>query len=73
MPWNEQHFPAAMRNLPPAVRERAIHIANALLDDGREEGFAIRVAIVCARSWARRRSPARAAADGRARVRRLHG
>jgi uncharacterized protein YdaT len=62
MPWDERHYPRAMRNLDPLVRERAIHIANALLEDGREEGFAIRVAIGCARDWAYHRARAAAAA-----------
>jgi uncharacterized protein YdaT len=55
MPWNETDYPPAMEHLPPRVRRKAIEIANALLDDGREEGFAIRVAIARAKEWARRR------------------
>lgn len=61
MPWSEHFYPPAMRNLDPVVRERAIHVANALLEDGRDEGFAIRVGISCAQEWARRRSLAAAA------------
>ena len=61
MTWDERHYPAAMRSLDPLVRERAIQIANALLEDGREEGFATRVAIGCARDWAQRRARAAAA------------
>ena len=37
------------------VRQKAIEIANALLDEARDEGFAIRVAIARAKQWARRR------------------
>jgi uncharacterized protein YdaT len=55
MPWNEDYYPPAMANLPPAVRQKAIEIANALLAEGSEEGFAIRVAIARAKDWARRR------------------
>ena len=54
MPWNSGYFPASMRNLPPLVREKAIDIANALLDEGLEEGMAIRIAIAKAKEWARR-------------------
>ena len=54
MPWNSGYFPASMRNLPPLVREKAIEIANALLDEGMEEGMAIRVAIAKAKAWAER-------------------
>jgi hypothetical protein len=52
MPWNSTYFPAAMKNLPPSVREKAIEIANALLLEGMEEGKAIRTAISKAKQWA---------------------
>lgn len=52
MPWNESYYPPSMRNLPPAVRAKAIEIANALLAAGRPEGQAIRIAIARARQWA---------------------
>jgi len=53
MPWNEARYPASMRHLSPAVRAKAIEIANALLADGHEEGQAIRIAIAAAKKWAR--------------------
>jgi uncharacterized protein YdaT len=53
MPWNESYYPPAMTNLDPQVRAKAIEIANALLEEGRDEGFAIRVAISRAKQWAR--------------------
>jgi uncharacterized protein YdaT len=43
-----------MKNLDPAVREKAIEIANALLEEGHPEGQAIRIGIARARAWARR-------------------
>ena len=43
-----------MKNLPPAVREKAIVIANALLDEGYPEGQCIRIAIARAKEWATR-------------------
>ncbi|MGO9266627.1 MAG: hypothetical protein ACLQBA_17395 [Candidatus Binataceae bacterium] len=54
MPWNETHYPPSMRNLAPEVRTKAIEIANALLDDGYDEGKAIRIAIAKAKEWAER-------------------
>ena len=54
MPWARDHVPAAMRNLEPETRDKAIEIANALLREGHDEGFAIRVAIAGAREWAQR-------------------
>jgi uncharacterized protein YdaT len=40
-----------MRNLDQAVREKAIEIGNALLDEGVDEGKAIRIAIAKAKEW----------------------
>jgi uncharacterized protein YdaT len=55
MPWDDDHYTAAMQNLSPLVRAKAIEIANALLEEGHEEGMAIRVAIAKAKEWAERR------------------
>jgi uncharacterized protein YdaT len=55
MPWTEQHYPPSMRHLPPAVRSKAIAIANALLAESCDEGKTIRIAIARARSWWARR------------------
>lgn len=55
MPWNEAYYPPSMRNLPLVVRLKAIEIANALLEEGYEEGMAIRIAIAKAKEWAERR------------------
>ena len=51
MPWTPERFPPAMAHLAPAVRDKAIEIANALLAEGHDEGFAIRVGIARARDW----------------------
>ena len=55
MPWNADYFPTSMKHLPPVVREKAIEIANALLEEGMEEGKAIRIGIAKAKKWAGRR------------------
>jgi uncharacterized protein YdaT len=55
VPWNAVHFPTSMKYLSPLVREKAIEIANALLEGGMDEGKAIRVAIAKAKEWARNR------------------
>jgi len=52
MPWSLERYPASMKNLPEAVRSKAIEIANALLEEGEEEGRAIRVGIAQAKRWA---------------------
>ncbi len=62
MPWTELRYPVSMRHLEPATRSKAVAIANALLDDGMDDGLAIRIAIAKVREWAARRpepTPAR--------------
>lgn len=41
-----------MKHLPEPVLEKAIEIANALLEEGMDEGKAIRIAIAKAKEWA---------------------
>lgn len=64
MPWNESHFPRSMANLAPLVRAKAIEIANALLEQGYDEGKAIRIAIAQAKRWAGRDSMGSSDAGG---------
>jgi uncharacterized protein YdaT len=54
MPWTADRFPPSMRRLPAIVRPKAIEIANALLEEGMDEGMAIRIAIAKAKEWALR-------------------
>jgi uncharacterized protein YdaT len=55
MPWNEKNYPASMKNLTAEVRNKAIEIANALLNEGYEEGRAIAIGTAQAEKWAERR------------------
>jgi uncharacterized protein YdaT len=57
MPWDEDRYPASMSRLPVRVRRKAIEIANALLEEGYDEGKAIRIAIAKAKEWAARPEP----------------
>nr|WP_294933017.1 hypothetical protein [uncultured Flavobacterium sp.] len=41
MPWYNGDYPPSYKNQPPELREKAVEIANALLQDGAEEGIAI--------------------------------
>ena len=43
MPWTTKDYPPSLKNLMAPVRNKAIDIANALLDEGYEEGRAIAV------------------------------
>jgi len=45
MPWDKNNFPDSMKNLDEKVREKAIEIANSLIEDSMEEGRAIAIAI----------------------------
>jgi uncharacterized protein YdaT len=57
MPWTRQTYPASMKNLPVAVRNKAIEIANALLEERKmEEGIIIATAISRAKDWAENRN-----------------
>lgn len=53
MPWTNKRYPDSMKYLPKAVREKAIEIANALLEEKQmEEGTAIATAISRSKDWA---------------------
>ncbi len=46
MPWSKDNYPDSMKNLKPGIRNKAIRIANALLEEKKmEEGRAISIAI----------------------------
>ena len=56
MPWTKDDYPASMKNLPTEVREKAIEIANAILEEGEmDEGITIATAISRAKDWAANR------------------
>ena len=53
MPWTKRDYPDSMKNLPAAVRDKAIGIANALLKQRDiDEGIVIATAISRAKDWA---------------------
>jgi uncharacterized protein YdaT len=55
MPWTKNKYPDSMKNFMAPVRNKAITIANALLEDGMEEGRAISIATATAKEWAENR------------------
>jgi uncharacterized protein YdaT len=57
MPWTKTDYPNSMKNLPIAVRNKAIEIANALLGEGKmtNEGILIATATSRAKDWAANR------------------
>jgi uncharacterized protein YdaT len=54
MPWTQKDYPDSMKNLDPKVRNKAIEIANAILEDGKmqDEGLIIATSISKAKDWA---------------------
>jgi len=53
MPWSKGNYPDSMKNLPAAVRNKAVEIANAMLTErGADEGIAIATGISRAKDWA---------------------
>jgi uncharacterized protein YdaT len=55
MPWTKNDYPPSMKNLMAPVRNKAVEIANALLEDGYEEGRAIAIGTSKAEEWAEKR------------------
>jgi uncharacterized protein YdaT len=56
MPWTKTDYPNSLKNLPQAVRNKAIEIANALFKKGNMgEGRIIATAISRAKIWANNR------------------
>ncbi len=51
MPWYNGDFPPSYKNQPVPLREKAIEIANALLEEGAEEGLAIATGLKQARKY----------------------
>jgi len=51
MPWTNDNYPVSMKNLDPAIREKAIEIANALLKEDNDEGRAIAIGTAKAEEW----------------------
>ncbi|WP_087992985.1 DUF2188 domain-containing protein [Bacillus vallismortis] len=52
MPWSIKDYPASLKNLENPVKKKAIDIANAMIDEGYEDGRAIPIATSKAKEWA---------------------
>ncbi len=55
MPYTKKEYPNSLKNFMAPVRNKAIDIANALLDKGTEEPRAIAIATAQAEDWAVKR------------------
>jgi uncharacterized protein YdaT len=53
MPWYNGDYPPSYKNQPVNIREKAVEIANAMLEEGEEEGIAIATGLKRAREFFR--------------------
>ena len=53
MPWYYGDYPPSYKNQPIKIRDKAVEIANALLEEGADEGIAIATGLKRAREWAK--------------------
>ncbi len=51
MPWTKDDYPDSLKNFMAPVRNKAIDIANALLEEGYDESRAISIATAKAKEW----------------------
>ncbi|RAJ95551.1 hypothetical protein LX87_03298 [Larkinella arboricola] len=56
MPWTRANYPVSLKNFMAPVRNKAIEIANALLNEGMPEERAIPIATARAEEWATNRN-----------------
>ncbi len=49
MPWYNGDYPPSYKNQPSKLRQKAVEIANALLEEGADEGIAIATGLKRAR------------------------
>ena len=55
MPWYNGDFPPSYKNQPVKLRKKAVEIANALLEEGVDEGIAIATGLKRAREFFKKR------------------
>jgi uncharacterized protein YdaT len=51
MPWYNGDYPPSYKNQPVKLRKKAVEIANALLEEGVDEGIAIATGLKRAREF----------------------
>lgn len=56
MPWYNGDYPPSYKNQPPKLREKAVEIANKLLENGAEEGVAIATGLKQARELLKKKN-----------------
>lgn len=59
MPWNNGDYPQSYKNQPEKLRQKAVEIANALLEEGIEDGIAIATGLKRAREYFKKKEKER--------------
>ena len=59
MPWYNGNYPPSYKNQPVLLREKAVEIANQLLEQGTDEGIAIASGLKRARIFFKKQQPTR--------------
>ncbi len=57
MPWPKGDYPPSYKNLPKPLREKAVEIANAILEESGHEGIAIATGLKRAREVMTKEKP----------------
>jgi uncharacterized protein YdaT len=57
MPWYNGNYPPSYKNQPVPLREKAVEIANQLLEQGAEEGISIATGLKRARIFLKKQQP----------------
>ena len=59
MPWPKREYPPSYKNLPIPLREKAVEIANAILEESGDEGIAIATGLKRARQVMKKEASAK--------------
>ncbi|RZJ19795.1 MAG: hypothetical protein EON51_16635 [Acinetobacter sp.] len=59
MPWPKGEYPPSYKNLPIPLREKAVEIANAILEESGDEGIAIATGLKRARQVMKKEASAK--------------
>nr|WP_068890319.1 hypothetical protein [Pedobacter panaciterrae] len=54
MPWYNGDYPPSYKNLPVKIRDKAVEIANAILEESGDEVLAIATGVKQAKVWAKK-------------------
>ncbi len=71
MPWYNGDYPPSYKNQPVPLREKAVEIANQILEEGAEEGIAIATGLKRARQFFKNQNQMKTDSGGLVKKKRL--